>query len=59
MSLLDVINLSSEHGIMQATCNNHCARLAQDRFDWIGWHDDMGGNGVNMVNGDALPGLDE
>jgi hypothetical protein len=47
MSLLDVINLSSEHGIMQATCNNHCARLAQDRFDWREWHDDMGENQGN------------
>jgi hypothetical protein len=32
---------------MQATCNNHCATLPPDRFDWIGWHDDMGGNQGN------------
>jgi hypothetical protein len=32
---------------MQATCNNHCARLAQDRFDWREWHDDMGENQGN------------
>jgi len=32
---------------MQATCNNLCARLAQDRFVLGEWHDDMGENQGN------------
>ena len=32
---------------MQATCNNHCARLAQDAFVLGEWHDGMGENRGN------------
>ena len=32
---------------MQATCNNLCVTLAQDRFDWREWYHDMGGNQGN------------
>jgi hypothetical protein len=32
---------------MQATCNNHCARLAQDRFVLGELGNDMGGNWGN------------
>ena len=32
VTLCDLINRKKDHGIMQATCNNHCARLPPDRF---------------------------
>jgi len=30
VSLSDVINLKKDHDIMQQTCNNLCARMAED-----------------------------
>ncbi len=47
MTLCDLINRKKDHGIMQATCNNHCVRLAQERFVLGEWYHDMGENQGN------------
>jgi hypothetical protein len=49
VSLSEVISRKSEQSIMQAACNNLCARLAEDAFVSIGR-----GNGIAGFWGQSL-----
>ena len=47
--LSEVINLTKEWSIMQASCNNYCARLAAVEFVSIGRNSGIGGNWVQSL----------